>query len=763
MPATAESVQNEQPTKAGKREITRLSVEGMTCGNCARHVAEAIQTVPGVHSALVNLESNEASVRWKENTVPAVEAVIQAVAHEGYTAKAIEATGSDAVEQRLAGWAVNLLLGVPVTMGLMAAEWVFGIGQQTWFAWIALVLAGVVQVFAGGRFYRGAWSQLRHGGANMDTLVALGSTTAFGYSTWALLSGHAGHYYFMEASAIITLISVGHWMEARVSARASDALRGLLNLAPPVARKRTPAGEELEVAASQVLPGDVLVLRPGERVPADGTVVEGASAADESMLTGESLPVDKAEASPVYAGTLNVNGRLVVRVTSTGEETALAQIIAVVQRAQSSRAAIQRIGDRISGVFVPVVVAVALVAALWWGLGYESAVRVHSVLRPWLWPAHLPSGSVAAGFIIASAVLIIACPCAMGLATPAAIMAAANAAAQRGILIRDGIALEKAGQVTAVVFDKTGTLTIGRPGVTQTWKTPAPPAGIPNPLALAAALARHSNHPLSRAIATLGHGEMPFEDWREIPGSGIQARLPGFTGKPPVRLGSRQWLESCQIDLAAGNDFANQLTGQGATLIGVASGQRLLAWIAVMDAPQTGARSVINQLSTQGLKTFLLTGDNPAAAAGIARLLGIPEDRVKAGVRPADKAEFVRNLQQNGERVAFVGDGINDGPALEQADLGLAVSRATDVAREASDIVLLRPDMDAVPETLALARAALRTIKQNLFWAFFYNGVGIPLAALGFMSPILCAAAMGLSDLVVIGNALRLRTRRFTR
>ena len=395
-----------------------------------------------------------------------------------------------------------------------------------------------MQVFAGARFYRGAWGQLKVGRSNMDTLVALGSTTAFAYSAWALFSGLGGHVYFMEAAAIITLISLGHWLESRVSARASSALRQLLDLAPALARRRDPDGAETEVPVAELRAGDLVVLRPGDRVPTDGEVVEGDSAVDESMLTGESVPVDKTAGSRLYAGTVNLNGRLVMRVTATGEETALAHIIAAVQRAQTSRANIQRLGDRVSSVFVPLVVAVALAAGLCWGLAPDWTRHVHDSLARFLWSAHLPEGPLAAAFIIAAGVLIIACPCAMGLATPAAIMAGSNAAAQRGILIRDGVALEKAGQVTAVLFDKTGTLTAGKPEVVEVWaraetEAEAETEGIRraeirrpgSPLRLAAALASHSAHPISQAIARLSPDGLALADWQEVRGAGVQANV----------------------------------------------------------------------------------------------------------------------------------------------------------------------------------------------------------------------------------------------
>jgi P-type Cu+ transporter len=754
---------------------TVLAVTGMTCGNCARHVTEAIQGVPGVRSASVLLEANQATVRWAAGAERDVPAVIRAVEEAGYGASVTEAAAREPGGHQLGGWHFYLWVGVLGTAPLMFGEWVLGLGMTRWFQWFSLALAGAVQILAGAQFYRGAWGQIKVGRSNMDTLVALGSTTAFAYSAWALFSGLGGHVYFMEAAAIITLISLGHWLESRVSARASSALRQLLNLAPALARRRDPSGAETEVPVAEIRAEDVVSLRPGDRVPTDGEVVEGASAVDESMLTGESLPVDKTDGSPLYAGTVNIDGRLVMRVTATGEETALAHIIAAVQRAQTSRANIQRLGDRVSSVFVPLVVVVALAAGLCWGLAPDWTRHVHDLLARFLWSAHLPEGPLATSFIIAAGVLIIACPCAMGLATPVAIMAGSNAAAQGGILIRDGVALEKAGQVTAVLFDKTGTLTAGKPEVVESWesketrrKSESPKSeGPAATMRLAATLASHSGHPISQAIARLSPDRPALTGWQEIRGAGVQAhvepnhesRITNHESPSAAQLGAIRWLEESGVDLAPGQEFITEWTSQGATVVGLAVERSLRGLFAVKDAVKPGARAVVQELERQGLKVYLVTGDNARTATNIAEQIGIQPKNVFAQVRPEQKAEFVKKLQQQGERVAFVGDGINDAPALEQADLGVAVSRASDVAREAADIILLKSEIEAVPESLALARATLRTIKQNLFWAFFYNAIGVPLAALGFMSPILCAAAMGVSDLVVIGNALRLRRR----
>ena len=600
--------------------MTELMVSGMTCGNCARHVTEAIQSVAGVQSATVNLEQKRASVRWTNSGDAAVAGVIGAIRDAGYEASEIKAGPHehehDHVEMRLAGWQLNLWIGVLGMAPLMIGEWVFGLGLARWFQWLSFGLAGVVQVFSGAQFYRGAWRQLKVGSSNMDTLVALGSTTAFAYSVWALFSGLPGHVYFMESASIITLVSVGHWLESRVSARASSALQKLLNLAPSVARRRGADGSETEVAVGELKLGDLVALRPGDRVPTDGEVVEGESSVDEAMLTGESAPVDKTAGTRLYAGTVNLNGRLVMRVVATGEETALAHIVAAVQRAQSSRADIQRLGDQVSSVFVPVVSVVALAAGLWWGLAPESAREAHAWLGRFLWHAHPPEGRAAAAFIIAAGVLIIACPCAMGLATPAAIMAASNAAAQRGILVRDGVALERAGKVTAVLFDKTGTLTVGKPTVAKVLslvsKVQSQGDAVQRSevrgqksevsssvvLRLAAGLARHSSHPISQAVAKLSVDALELADWEEVRGGGVTGKVqsPESKVQSRVRLGSLRWLEESGMPLEEGKAFVQEWSAQGATIVGLAVEKSLLGLFAVKDAVKPGARAVVEQL-----------------------------------------------------------------------------------------------------------------------------------------------------------------------
>lgn len=741
----------------GRNGSTLLAIRGMNCGNCARHVSEAIQRVPGVKTVSVDLDSQQAAVRWKAGDLQDVPALLKALDSAGYPSREITEPSTPESNRSLFGWKLNLLLGIPVTLALIAGEWILSLGLQPWFQWTAFGLASIVQILAGARFYQGALARLRAGGANMDTLVALGSTTAYGYSLWALLSGHGGHVYFMESAAIITLISLGHWLESRMALKASGALRKLLDLAPAMARRIDATGIAHEVPVARLKTGERFELRPGDMIPTDGIVLEGESLADESMLTGEAAPVEKQPGADVYGGTMNLNGRLVARVTATGEQTALAHIVEAVQRAQNSRANIQRIGDRVSSVFVPVVVVIAVLAALWWAFDPASLELAHRRLGHFLWTAHVPFGSAAVPFIIAASVLIIACPCAMGLATPTAIMAGSNAAAKRGILVRDGVALEKAGTVTAVLFDKTGTLTQGKPKLEATW---IQPDIIPRDVEVAAGqLARNSTHPVSRAISRPGIPAAQISALKEVRGGGIE----GSRESVILRLGSLRWLSETGVDIHSGQAFADEWTSKGATVVGFAMGSTLAGLFAVRDSLKAAANDVVRSLQSQGLRVYMVTGDNARTAHAIAAEAGIEPNNVFAEVRPEAKAGFIRQLQDRGERVAFVGDGINDAPALEQADLGIAVARASDIAREAADVILLRSDIEAVPESLGLARATLRTIKQNLFWAFLYNSLGIPLAALGFMSPVLCAAAMGISDLVVIGNALRLRAWRLRR
>jgi Cu+-exporting ATPase len=580
-----------------------------------------------------------------------------------------------------------------------------------------------VQVFCGWKFYVGAWRQALVGRANMDMLVALGSTAAFALSFYGLLApGRVHHLYFSEAAMILGLISLGHYLEARVGEQAAGALTQLMRLAPQQARRLAADGREEVVGLEKLAHGDRVILSPGDQAPADGEVIEGSSAVNESMLTGEAALVEKGGGAKIYTGTVNENGRLVVNVTGLGEETALARIIEVVRRAQGSRADIQRIGDRVSSVFVPVVVAIAAVTAMIYGM----------------------RGAWETGIIDAAAVLIVACPCAMGLATPAAIMAGTNAAARRGILVRDGSALEKCGRITAVLFDKTGTLTEGRPAV-EKFVTLTGDDGEAR--ALAKGLAEASQHPYSQAVGRYLENVNGAEiaDWRENRGQGVSG---GWKGRP-VFLGSAKALSERGVDMSAVPDMEG-------TVLGLEAGGGLMAAVALSDPLKARAAEVVTRLREGGLRVYVVSGDAESVVRGMAARAGIPRECVFAEVRPEAKGEIVKRLQGEAQRVAFVGDGINDVPALAQADLGIAVMRASDVAREAADILLLKADIEAIPEALDICRATLRTIKENLFWAFFYNAAAIPLAAMGALPPVACAAAMAVSDLCVIGNSLRL-------
>jgi Cu+-exporting ATPase len=757
--------------------VTLLDVTGMTCGNCVRKVTEVLQAVPGVGGVIVEQEKGRARIHWKGSTAQPG-ALLEAVEKAGYEAKEVVAGANAPTAAKPGGsWNRAVWIGLPVLTALILAEWGFGLGMNRTYQWVAFLAVLPVQLIVGREFYVGAWRQANRGQSSMDTLVALGSTAAFGFSVWRLLGGSPGHLYFMESASILTLVSLGHWLEARMTLRATDSLRTLLTLAPERARKIAPSGTgkgtlgtgaaEMDVPVSSLVAGDFIALRPGDRIPVDAVVVEGTSSVEEAMLTGEPIPIEKGAGASLYAGTANQTGRLVARVTATGEKTALAGIIGAVQRAQSSRAGIQRLADRISSIFVPIVVVIAAAAGLAWGLGYPWMSSVHEAIGAFLWHVHPEADPVSAAWGTFAAVLIVACPCAMGLATPAALMAGMNAAARRGILIRDAVALEKSGRVGTVIFDKTGTLTEGKPKVTGTLDLRPATDRIETVEALAAALAESSTHPFSRAVAnqpeaTVDESTRPkpvFHDWRELRGRGIEARRAGAHGEAVFRLGSAGWMAELGIPVEPAAEFLGRPEHAGATPLYLGIDGLLAGIFLLKDALRPGARELVAQLQRDGLKVRMLTGDREGAATAIGKSLGLNAADISWEVRPETKAEVIRKIQASGERVAFVGDGLNDGPALAQADLGIAVASATDVARDAADIILLRADLAAVPQAIGLARATLRVIHQNLFWAFFYNAAAIPLAAFGFISPFVCAAAMGLSDVIVVGNALRLRRK----
>ncbi|MCS1412062.1 MAG: putative copper-importing P-type ATPase A [Verrucomicrobia subdivision 3 bacterium] len=740
-----------------------FKISGMTCAYCVQQVREALLSVDGVSDASVYLSEESASVRWQSDPQRDDAKIIQALEVTGYAASLISESLLPTKIPACSGWRSGMVFAVVALAFFMVSEWILGWRHQAWFRWVAFVVALSIQIFCGSRFYASAWRQLKMGRSNMDTLVSLGSSTAFAYSVYILFTNAAQPLYFMESVGIIAFVSVGHYIEGLVVSKASGALESLMALTPNRAKLVQDDGTTVEVDAASLSPGQRIQIAPGEQVSVDGQILQGASICDESMLTGESLPVEKSAEQLVYAGTINLSGPLMVEVTGSGAGTVLARIIKVVESAQNSRAEVQKLADRISSVFVPIVVFIALGTMLWWMLRPAQAGALHTWLSIYLWSTVIPASAMAAGVVHSAAVLIIACPCAMGLATPMAIMAGINAAAKQGVLIRDGNALERSGTITQILFDKTGTLTQGKPEVVviETFGNDQT-----DPTDILVALAAPSQHPLSKALAKhLSRANSPgnWTTWKEIPGKGIKAsrRLPISGVEETYRLGSLRWLAETGANVSQAQELASHHTCEGATVIALATPQGIAAVIALRDPIKPGAAEVVQTLKRMKVSIAMVSGDQQPTATAIARELGIPSSAVHADTSPEQKASVVKTLQKSGEKVCFVGDGINDAPALEQADLGIAVRAASDIAKESADIILLRSDIQAILQALTMARATLCTIKQNLFWAFFYNTAGIPLAAFGFLSPLLCAAAMGLSDLVVIGNALRLRFRRF--
>jgi Cu+-exporting ATPase len=703
-----------------------FAVEGMTCAACASRVEKALAKVPGVASASVNLATEQAAVHFVGRAPDGV-ALVAAVERAGYRLRPLDAPPPP--PPRLGeGWRVVLaaLLAAPLALPMLALP--FGVHAMLPGLW-QLLLAAPVQFGLGARFYVAGWKALRAGAGNMDLLVAIGTSAAFGISVWALLAGRDdAHLYFESAAVVITLVLLGKWLEARAKRRTTDAIRALEALRPERARLRRD-GAEVEVALAEVRVGDEVVVRPGERVPVDGEVIEGESHLDESLLTGESRPVARGPSERATGGALNGEGLLVLRTTAVGTETMLARIVRLVESAQAKKAPIQQLVDRVSAVFVPVVLVIALATLLGWGLARGDWERA---------------------LLDAVAVLVIACPCALGLATPAALMAGTGAAARRGILIKDAEALELAHAVRVVAFDKTGTLTEGRPRLVQRWAADGDGDAL---VATAAALQAGSEHPLARAVLAAAQGLAPAraERLRAVPGRGIAARVNGRE----LRLGSLRWMHELGVDTtpaaAAGSDGRTV-----AALADVTGAPLLLGVLAFGDEPKPDAAPALARLARMGLETVLVSGDNAGAVAALAARLGIADAR--AEVLPGDKARIVGELRARG-RVAMVGDGVNDAPALAAADVGIAMAAAdggTDVAMHAAGITLMRGQVMGVAEAIDIARRTRARIRGNLFWAFAFNVVGIPLAAFGALSPVIAGAAMAFSSVFVVSNALLL-------
>ncbi len=707
-----------------------LAVDGMSCASCVARVEKALRAVPGVLEARVNLASESAAVVLAGHA-PDTAAIAAALKRAGY---ALRTPAAAAAPRRGLGEgarvALAAALSLPLVLPMLAMP--FGVHAMLPGAW-QLALATPVQFWLGARFYRAGWGALRNGAGNMDLLVATGTSAAFGLSLWQLWAGQGHALYFESAAVVITLVLLGKWLEARARREASAALRALQALRPARATVER-AGAALEVATDELVVGDLLLVRPGERFAADGTVAEGEGEVDESLITGESLPVPRGVGERVTGGAVNGASLLKVRITAVGAETALARIVRLVASAQAGKPPIQRLADRVSAVFVPVVGAIALATLLGWGLG---------------------TGDWTNATLNAVAVLVIACPCALGLATPAALIAGTGVAARQGIVIQDALALEVAQGLDIVAFDKTGTLTEGRPRLVQAEALEGDRHAL---LAAAAALQAGSEHPLARAVlaaaAEAGVAVPPAQKLRAVPGRGMVGEVNGV----PLRLGSARWMLESGADPGTAVAGAQAGGRTVAWLLAMQPSPRLLGWLAFADTAKPHAAEAVAELRAMGLRTVLVSGDTRASAETLAREVGI--DEMHAEVLPADKAALVTRLQK-GEggpprRVAMVGDGLNDAPALAAADLGVAMGQGTDVAMHAAAVTLLRGDVRGVAQAIDISRRTVTKIRQNLFWAFAFNTIGIPLAAFGALSPVIAGAAMALSSVTVVSNALLL-------
>lgn len=732
-----------------------FAIEGMNCASCASHVEKAASKVEGISYASVNLATERLTVKFDDKRTSPGQ-IMDAVSKAGYKAiddsKQREASRPEAhtLKRRLIWSLVFTIPLMVLTMSAMAGaklpSFLSPESSPLTFALIQLILTTPV-VITGRSFYIAGTKTLLRGNPGMDTLVAMGTAAAYLYSIYATIrvaggDSHSVHnLYYESAAAIITLITTGRFLEARSKSKAGGAIRQLLSLAPPLATVLRD-GKEKTVPASKVTVGDLVIVKPGERFPVDGIVTSGETSANESMLTGESIPVEKNEGSVVTGGSINMHGSVVTRATRVGSATTLAQIIRLVEEAQGSKAPIARLADKISGIFVPVVMALALLAAAGWLIG---------------------TGDFRLSFTVLISVLIIACPCALGLATPVAVMVGTGRGAKQGILIKSGAALETARKATVVVLDKTGTITTGKPVVTDI--VPEETSDTGRLLSIAASAEARSEHPVAKAVnehaAAAGITVTVPERFTALPGYGVEA----FANGTHILAGSRRLMVERKVDTAATDSSAENLAAEGKTILYISANGKCEGVIAVADTLRPGSEEAVSELTRMGLEVVMITGDGEQTARHIAREAGI--GNVIAGVLPGDKAEEIRKIRAKGDTVIMVGDGINDAPALATADTGIAIGSGTDVAMEAADIVLIKNDLRDVVKTLKLSRATLRNIKQNLFWAFIYNILGIPVAmgALHLfggplMNPMIAAAAMSFSSLSVVWNALRIRNVR---
>ena len=709
-----------------------LAISGMTCATCSTRVEKALAKVPGVTEASVNLATEKATVQGITGLLRPAD-LIAAVRAAGYdadlltgdSARDLQRQTQDAARQRRETW--RMALAAALSLPLLAAM----VGLQLPM-WLALALATAVQFGMGTRFYVGAWKALRAYTGNMDLLVALGTSAAYFYSVYIFWRGAPGQPTYFEAGAVvITLVLAGKWLEERAKRSTGSALRALMKLRPERARVLRD-GVEIELPLDGVAPQDVVVVRPGELMPVDGVVLSGHGDVDESLLTGESMPVAKSEGDKVTGGSINGAGFLSIEATAVGTQSVLARIIALVENAQAKKAPVQRLVDKVAGIFVPVVIAIAAVTFLVWWLVF---------------------GNIPLAVISAVSVLVIACPCSLGLATPTALMVGTGAAAKAGILIRDAEALEQAYRLDRIILDKTGTLTQGKPHVTEIVTSGMTEEAL---IALCAAAQSGSEHPLARAVLARAQGmSLPqLTSFTSLPGKGLVAEAGGVK----LAMGNRTLMTQHDVAIAPLEAQAVQLETLGRTVMWaaeLADPARLIGLIAVADPIKPDARQAVAALHALGLGTMLVTGDNERTAQAVARAVGI--DQVKAGVLPDGKAAVVRALQAEGHRVGMVGDGINDAPALAAADVGIAMGTGADVAMQTAGITLMRGDVMLIADAMAISRATYNKIRQGLFWAFFYNLIGMPLAAIGLLSPMIAGAAMAFSSVTVVSNALLLR------
>ncbi|MGE5590236.1 MAG: heavy metal translocating P-type ATPase [Bacillota bacterium] len=736
-------------------EKLTLSVQGMTCASCVARVEKALRRTPGVVTAGVNLATERATVEYTAGEV-SLKQLIHAVEDVGYHAALLQDKGGadtekEAREREIRGKMRLFVFSAVLTVPLLLNMVLESLSVHTVLADLTLqfALGTVIQVVAGAPFYKHAYLNLRHGNANMDVLIAMGTTAAYGYSVYnqffSPLAAHARAgmggmvpVYYEAAAVILVLIQLGKLLEAVAKGRTSEAIKKLMGLRAKTARVIRD-GREQDISIDDVVVDDIVVVRPGEKVPVDGVVVEGSSAVDESMLTGESLPVEKGVGDQVVGATINKHGAFKFKATKVGKDTALAQIIRMVEDAQASKAPIQRLADVVSNVFVPVVIAIGVVTFLIWYF-----------LVPAAW---IPGGDrLTVALLNMVAVLVIACPCALGLATPTAIMVGTGKGAESGILFKGGEHLEKAHQLNTIVLDKTGTITRGEPDVTD---VEALGMDSDELLRLVAAAEKSSEHPLGQAIVKGAQNRgLALEEpqgFQAIPGHGIEATVAGHS----LLVGNRKLMAARGLDTAAIEERMDALENEGKTVMIAAVDGRLTGMVAVADTVKEHSAEAIAQLRGMGLDVVMITGDNQRTARAIARQVGI--DHVLAEVLPEDKASQVEKLKAGGRVVGMVGDGINDAPALATADVGLAIGTGTDVAMEAADVTLMAGDLRGIAAAIRLSKKTMRTIKLNLFWAFIYNVIGIPIAALGYLSPALAGGAMAFSSVSVVSNSLLLK------